>query len=201
MEKAFTEIYDKKRWGGGSGSGSKVSPDNLKYIGILEDIIKTNDIKTVCDIGCGDWEFSKYINYNEMGVNYTGIDCVKSVIDSNIQKYKKDGIDFKHKSIDENYIPEGYDLIVIKDVIQHWEDKDILSFMKKIIDKNEYVFSTNGYKFMRDPSKNKIEKRDIKNQYRYFPVDIDKYPMNVFKSKCIMECKHRAKQMVLLKNK
>ena len=54
---------------------------------------------------------------------------------------------------------------------------------------------------MRDPSKNKIEKRDIKNQYRYFPVDIDKYPMNVFKSKCIMECKHRAKQMVLLKNK
>ena len=201
MEKAFTEIYDKKRWGGGSGSGSKVSPDNLKYIGILEDIIKTNDIKTVCDIGCGDWEFSKYINYNKMGVNYTGIDCVKSVIDSNIQKYKKDGIDFKHKSIDENYIPEGYDLIVIKDVIQHWEDKDILSFMKKIIDKNEYVFSTNGYKFMRDPSKNKIEKRDIKNQYRYFPVDIDKYPMNVFKSKCIMECKHRAKQMVLLKNK
>ena len=39
-------------------------------------------------------------------------------------------------------------------------------------------FFNNGYKFMRDKTKNSIKKRDINNNYRYFPVDIDKYPLN-----------------------
>ena len=200
MEKAFTEIYDKNRWGDGSGSGSNPTPDNLKYIGILESIIKEYDIKTICDVGCGDWKFSQYINFPK-DVKYTGIDCVKSVIDNNNKNFKKKNITFKHKSVDDNYIPKNFDLIVIKDVIQHWEDEHILNFMKEIIENNKYVFSTNGYKFMRDPSKNKLTKRDINNQYRYFPVDVNKYPLNTFKDHCIMEQTHRAKQMILFHKK
>ena len=64
---------------------------------------------------------------------------------------------------------------------------------------NKYVFSTNGYKFMRDPSKNSILKRDINNQYRYFPVNIDRYPLNTLKMECLMRFERRAKQMLLLK--
>ena len=41
-------------------------------------------IKSVCDIGCGDWQFSQYIDFK--GFKYTGIDCVKSVIDENKKK-------------------------------------------------------------------------------------------------------------------
>ena len=134
MEEAFTEIYDKNRWGDGSGSGSNPTPDNLKYIRILEGIIKDNDIKTICDIGCGDWKFSQYINFPK-DVEYTGIDCVKSVIDNNNDKFKKKNISFKHKSVaeHENYTPNNFDLIIIKDVIQHWEDEHILKFMDDII--------------------------------------------------------------------
>ena len=40
MEDIFTNIYKKKIWGNGSGSGSNISKDTLKYINILEDIIK-----------------------------------------------------------------------------------------------------------------------------------------------------------------
>ena len=50
---------------------------------------------------------------------------------------------------------------------------------------------------MRDPSKNSLTKRDINNQYRYFPVDINKHPLNTFKEQCIMDQTHRAKQMLL----
>ena len=199
MEKAFTEIYQKNKWGGGSGSGSNASPDNLKYIGIIEDIINEYNIQTICDIGCGDWEFSQFINFPK-NVKYTGMDCVKSVIDQNVQDFQTKNIRFIHRSIDDNFIPEGYDLIIIKDVIQHWEDKDILDFMDQIIQKNKYIFSTNGYKFMRDPSKNNLTQRDINNQYRYFPVDVNKYPLNQFKGKCILEKTHRAKQMLLFHN-
>lgn len=197
MEEAFTKIYEKNRWGNGSGSGSNMSPDNKKYIEILESILKDYKIKTICDIGCGDWRFSKYINFNDY--EYKGIDCVKSVIDNNIKEYNKKNIKFEHKAVEDNYFPSGYDLIIIKDVIQHWEDEDIIKYMNNLINNNKYVFTTNGYKFMRDKTKNSIKKRDINNNYRYFPVDIDKYPLNSIDMECLMKHERRAKQMLLLK--
>tara|TARA_B100001094_G_C18184444_1_gene802872 strand:- start:2388 stop:3002 length:615 start_codon:yes stop_codon:yes gene_type:complete len=196
MEEAFTEIYKKNRWGNGSGSGSNMSPDNKKYIEILEGILKDYGIKTICDIGCGDWRFSQFINFK--GCKYLGIDCVKSVIDENKKEYTKKNINFEHKSVEDNYIPSGYDLIIIKDVIQHWEDEDIIKYMNELIKNNKYVFTTNGYKFMRDKSKNELTKRDINNNYRYFPVDINKYPLNSIEMDCLMKHERRAKQMLLL---
>ena len=199
MEEAFTEIYSKNRWGNGSGSGSNMSLDNQKYIEILEGILKDYKIKKICDIGCGDWRFSQYINFT--GCKYLGIDCVKSVIDTNKNEHTKKNIKFEHKSVEDNYIPSGYDLIIIKDVIQHWKDEDIIKYMNELIKNNKYVFTTNGYKFMRDKSKNNLTKRDINNQYRYFPVDINKYPLNSIEMKCLMKHERRAKQMLLLKEK
>ena len=151
MEKAFTEIYKKNKWGNGSGSGSNMTIDNQKYIELLESILNEYNIQTICDIGCGDWQFSQFINWGNR--EYTGIDCVKSVIDANKKQFDDNNIKFIHKSLDSNYTPKGFDLIILKDVIQHWEDKDILSFLQPIIDNNKYVFLTNGYKFMEIPVK------------------------------------------------
>ena len=50
---------------------------------------------------------------------------------------------------------------------------------------------------MRDPTKNNLEKRDVTNQYRYHPVDIQKYPLNMFKEYCISTEEYHAKQMNL----
>ena len=94
MEEVFTEIYDKNKWGGGSGTGSKMSRNNQKYIDILNEILNKYNIKTICDIGCGDWQFSKFIKYNTKDINYLGIDCVKSVIDNNLKNYKDTNINF-----------------------------------------------------------------------------------------------------------
>ncbi len=198
MEDIFTNIYKKNIWGSGSGSGSNISKDTLKYINILEDIIKNNNIKSICDIGCGDWNFSQFINYNN--IEYLGIDCVNSVIKENIKKYKKININFEHKIISDNYIPENYDLIIIKDVIQHWTDEDIIKYFPLILKNNKYIFCTNGYKFMRDKNKNNITKRDINNKYRYHPVDINKYPLSLFKDNVINITNHRAKQLILFTN-
>jgi 2-polyprenyl-3-methyl-5-hydroxy-6-metoxy-1,4-benzoquinol methylase len=200
MEQTFTDIYDKKKWGKGSGTGSKMSRNNQKYIDTLKRIINTYDIKSICDIGCGDWQFSQFIGYDNMDVSYLGIDCVKSVVDEIKQKYQTDTIKFEHRVIGELYIPKGYDLIVLKDVIQHWTDQDILKYLPDIIKHNKYVFLTNGYKFMRDPKKNEIKTRNIQNQYRYHPVSIDKYPLSEFKSNCIETTEYFSKQMNLLKH-
>jgi cyclopropane fatty-acyl-phospholipid synthase-like methyltransferase len=195
MEASFTKIYDKNIWGSGSGTGSKMSRNNVKYIDMVQDVLKEYPIKTICDVGCGDWVFSQHIDFGER--KYLGIDCVKSVTDSNKKMFKKKNIKFDHKVIGDDYIPEGYDLIIIKDVIQHWTDADIIKYFTQILDKNKYVFCTNGYKFMRDQTKNSVKVRDITNQYRYWPVDIDKTPLVEFKEHCINTQTYHAKQMNL----
>ena len=53
---------------------------------------------------------------------------------------------------------------------------------------------------MRDKNKNNITKRDINNKYRYHPVDINKYPLSLFKDNVINITNHRAKQLILFTN-
>ena len=139
-----------------------MSRNNKKYISILEDIIKDNNIHTICDVGCGDWEFSQHIDFT--GKEYLGIDCVPDIIQTNQERFSKDNITFQHKVIGDDYIPKGYDLIIIKDVIQHWSDEDIISYFEEILKNNTYVFCTNGFKFMRDPTKNALTTRDVNNE-------------------------------------
>lgn len=179
MEKQFTEIYDKKRWGskdgkGSSGSGSNCSPDTKWYISLLMKHIEETGSKSICDVGCGDWEFSKTIDWS--GLHYTGIDCVKSVIDNNIKFYQTDNIKFKHGEAGD--IPEGYDFVILKDVIQHWTDEQIEVILPQIISKNKFVFIGNGYMFGRDKTKNNWTERSLDKIYKYHPVDISKRPLS-----------------------
>jgi 2-polyprenyl-3-methyl-5-hydroxy-6-metoxy-1,4-benzoquinol methylase len=196
MEAAFTEIYQKNIWGG-SGSGSNMSRNNLKYIDILQGIIQDYEIKIICDVGCGDWEFSQHIDFGD--ASYTGIDCVNSVISENKRKYGGDKVTFQKNLVGPDYIPEGYDLVILKDVIQHWSDEDIMKYLPMILERNTYVFLTNGFKFMRDPKKNSLPERDISNRYRYHPVDIAKYPLSEFTDSLISTQKYFSKQMNLLR--
>ena len=195
MKSSFTNIYDKNIWGGGSGTGSNISRITRKYIEDLQNLIQEYEIKKICDIGCGDWAFSKLIDFQ--GSKYMGLDCVESVISSNIEKYKSEDISFECQEIGEEYIPKGYDLIIIKDVIQHWTDSQIMTYLEPIILNNKYVYCVNGYKFMRDPSKNSLEKRNIDNRYMYHPVDIEKYPLNQYEKYVRSKKEYHAKQYIL----
>ena len=156
MESTFTNIYDKKKWGSkngrgcsGTGSNNRPTPDIRWYIKTLVQHISDTDSKTICDVGCGYWEFSKTIDWS--GLHYTGMDCVKSVIENNQKCYSSDNIIFKHQ--DAVSIPEGFDFVILKDVIQHWDSDVIVEVVPQIIKKNKYVFLANGYMFGRDRTK------------------------------------------------
>ncbi len=128
MQDKFTKIYDKKIWGGGSGKGSTLFY-NKNFIFFLEDFIKEKSIKSVIDLGCGDWEFSQYINWN---CEYLGIDCVETVVESNIENYQTDSIKFEHGDIfsDRTILDKQCDLIILKDVLQHWDNLNIIDFIE-----------------------------------------------------------------------
>ena len=199
MESKFTDIYDKKKWGskngkGSSGSGSNCSPDTKWYISLLMRHIEETESKSICDMGCGDWEFSKTIDWS--GLHYTGIDCVKSVIDNNRLNYEKDNIKFIHGEAGD--IPKGYDLVILKDVIQHWTDEQIEESLPQIISNNKYVFLGNGYKFGRDKSKNNWTERSLDKIYKYHPIELSKRPLSNMGLN-VKEVSHRrCKEFILL---
>jgi SAM-dependent methyltransferase len=194
MESKFSNIYEKNIWGGGSGSGSKLSYDNKAYLKSIDDIIKNHNIHSILDIGCGDWEIMKHLSFDG---DYLGLDIVKSVIDKNKINYPNKN--FKHKDILDG-LDTHYDLIIIKDVIQHHTNENILKIMKIILEKGKLIYCVNGFKFGRSPEKNNWTKRDIDNRYSYHPVDITKEPLNQYQHLVIQSFQRRCKEYLLIQN-
>ena len=133
----FDRIYNTDYWGG-SGGGSKVSSTEI-YRKFLKDFIIKNKIKSVSDIGCGDWEFSQYINWDDL--TYKGYDIVESVIQSNNKKFAKPNIEFKLLK-DYNKISHS-DLLICKDVLQHLNHKEVNKFIEIVFPKFKKILLTN----------------------------------------------------------
>ena len=101
----FSDIYETGAWGvdaekkGHSGTGS--DPRNAKmYIAFLQKTLEDLGIKSVVDLGCGDWRLGKEINWT--GIRYLGIDVVDLIVSQNVKNFaatnisflKADGTDF-----------------------------------------------------------------------------------------------------------
>jgi len=200
MEKKFSNIYQKNIWGGGSGTGSKMSPDNFWYIDLLESVIEENDVLKVADIGCGDFNVLKNIDWNNLGIEYHGIDVVEDLMKTNNHDYGNGSIKFFKMDISEHPdLVRDYDLIILKDVIQHWNDETIQLVLHQLVKNNKMVLMGNGYKFGRTPEKNNWESRDINNKYSYHPVDIQKEPLQSMNLNVILKKERRFKQFCLIK--
>ncbi len=128
-QEAFTNIYEQGIWGlnehgvGHSGSGSTEANTRL-YRFFLQDFMRENQIKTVVDVGCGDWEFSRLIDWS--GIHYTGFDIVRSVVENNNRIFGNSHIQFFCGNLVELDLPSA-DLLICKDVLMHLPHHDILA--------------------------------------------------------------------------
>ena len=198
MEGKFSKIYAKNIWGGGSGTGSKMSHDNHWYLGLLSTVLEKQ--KKVADIGCGDFNIMKHIDWNGLGIDYNGYDVVEDLILNNNHDYGNEFIKFKKLDISlEPHLIQDYDLVILKDVIQHWDDETIKLVLHQLVENNKMVLIGNGYKFGRTPEKNNWETRDINNKYSYHPVDIEKEPLKSMNLNVILKEHRRYKQFCLIK--
>lgn len=133
----FEIIYDKNKWQFGSGEGS-LERYTKKYVRFLENFLEEHKVNSVLDFGCGDWQFSKHIDWGER--EYHGIDIVKTVVEANQKNYQTGKKSFS--LIDENSELEVADLFIAKDVFQHWSNRKILNFLPQL-KKYKYVLITN----------------------------------------------------------
>ncbi len=165
MREIFEKIYRQKIWYMGSGSGSL--PENtVEYREFLQKYIVQHDIKKVIDIGCGDWQFSRLMDWSQ--VEYLGIDVVDFVITANQRMYQEDNIGFLCGDVREMELPQA-DLVILKDVLQHWSNEEILDFFQTL-DHHEHVLSINA--FSADGLNRDIENGEAR------PVDLRRAPFH-----------------------
>lgn len=170
---AFSAIYENASWGknkegiGCSGSGSSAETTTA-YRVYLQEFIKTANIKSVVDIGCGDWEFSRLIDWKD--THYTGYDVVKSVIENNCKMYSKPTISFVNENFLKADLPAA-DLLICKDVLQHLSNEEIVAFLPQL-KKFKHCLITND-----------IQSGIIQNIDTfiggYRPLDLTKPPFNL----------------------
>ena len=130
----FGQIYSSGSWGkndageGYSGTGSTVEA-TVVYRAFLQAFMKTHDVHSVVDAGCGDWEFSRTIDWT--GVDYKGYDIVAPVIQKDTKRYAAPNIAFFVANIVEDDLPTA-DLLVCKNVLQHLPNGDVARFLARL---------------------------------------------------------------------
>lgn len=148
----FKNIYETRSWGGdintyfkgNSGPGSDVEY-NKEYICFLKNFIINNQVQSVVDLGCGDWRCGKDI-YESLSCTYIGYDIYQEMIDSHILNFKNPlwGFECKNCLKDLNDMKKA-DLLIVKDVLQHWTDVEISRFMsfQSRTKRYKYILITN----------------------------------------------------------
>jgi hypothetical protein len=142
----FENIYKNKIWNNGnnniplSGPGSSI--ENTKECSKqLNDFIYNNDCKSVLDLGCGDLTWiSKTHFFNDNNIKYIGIDVVENLINDHLYKYPEK--QFYCKDITMYNDIEFTSIIIIRDVIFHLTNSEILSIFNNIKNKFKYILIT-----------------------------------------------------------
>jgi SAM-dependent methyltransferase len=142
---AVDAIYANATWGrnaegvGYSGHGSTLASTTV-YRAFLQAFLAENDIHSVVDAGCGDWESTRAIDWT--GIDYKGYDIVDSIIAADRQKFAKPNIQFFVADIVNTDLPPA-DLLIAKHVLQHLPNADIQKLLRQM-PKYKHVLFTNG---------------------------------------------------------
>jgi len=185
----WQKIYAHNLWGKGSGPGS--SPETtIEYRKFLQGFLSEYKVKTVLDIGSGDWQSSQLIDWT--GIHYRGIDCVKDVLENVKAKFEvKDQIEFYLMDVlkDINELSEWkVDLIILKDVVQHWPTSDITLTLPKLMQQSKHILLTNSSTY---GNVTDIGLGDFRSLNRH------KEPLSTFSPKLML--KYSDKEVLLLK--
>jgi SAM-dependent methyltransferase len=191
-EKYFSDIYANGLWGRDkdgqaiSGPGSTLS-QGLPFIQYVQNLVDTHEIRSVVDLGCGDWVLAKEINWRKS--DYLGIDVVKSLVQKNQALYGSDTIHFLQLDAGSEEIPAG-DLLICKDVLMHLPDVDVFHILAES-KKFKYCL------FINDINPFSSINTDIPT-YGFRALDLTKPPFNLIPHKEDYYISGHAKKQVLL---
>jgi hypothetical protein len=135
----FRRIYETNLWGFGFGHGSLPRVTKI-YRTFVENFIREKQICTVVDFGCGDWQFSRLIDWS--GADYLGLDVNAGVIERNRSNYGAKGVRFETAPDQFSSIPGG-ELLLVKDVLQHFSTSLVEEFVAEVVSRFPFALITN----------------------------------------------------------
>lgn len=129
-QKVFTPQYIERS---GPGSTKEYSEPYREF---LEDFIAKHDIRSILDLGCGDFEIMRHVDISG-AVWYVGIDCIIERVQANRtiaahlvgcgpRTFACDDA----RTIDPSYVL-GFDLVLMKDVLQHWSSSEVQAWINR----------------------------------------------------------------------
>lgn len=123
MKEIFTKIYEENLWcspESKSGPGSSLDSTEVlrKELPVL---FKKFDITSILDIPCGDFNWMRHVDFNE--IKYTGADIVEPLIESNKERFPEH--DFKVLDLVNDPLP-AVDLIFVRDCLGHLSNRNVL---------------------------------------------------------------------------
>jgi SAM-dependent methyltransferase len=139
LKDVFREVYLKNVWGGKPGelcSGSGAAEEYAgPYAEAIRRFVESHGIRTVVDLGCGDFSVGRLIATKR--VRYIGVDIVDEVVRRNRDRYGAEGVEFVCLDMTKDELPPG-DLCLVRQVLQHLSNTEILAVLER----------TRGYPFV-----------------------------------------------------
>lgn len=126
----FQDVYSGRQWGQAdddfhSGPGS-TGLSASQYADCIRDYIRRLGIRSVVDIGCGDFRVAS--GFVTGDVDYTGVDVVASLVARNQAAFASGTVRFVNLDATRDELPDG-ELCLIREVLQHLSNSQIASVL------------------------------------------------------------------------
>jgi len=136
----FNKIYEGNEWGDSeskSGRGSNLAA-TATVRKELYHLLQKYDIKSILDIPCGDFNWMREMDLK--GIEYTGADAVKALIESNTSFFPE--FKFVVRDITKDPLP-CVDLILCRDLFGHLSNENVNKALDNIHKSgSKYLLST-----------------------------------------------------------
>ena len=134
-EATFATIYSDRQWVGPSVdqaffSGTGSLPENFgPYVKLVSEYIAQHQIRSVLDLGCGDYQVSRALDLH--GGSYLGVDIVSSLVAYNTRHFGSAQVHFTRRDVVHDALPPA-DLCLVRQVTQHLSNDDIHTLLPRL---------------------------------------------------------------------
>ena len=182
--RVFSDVYANNGWGR-APDGRPFYSDSPAQLtepirAVVSDFIKARSIRSVVDLGCGDFELASGIDMH--GATYVGVDIVPDLIAWNRIHFKRPDRQFEVVDIVEDALPDG-ELCMIHTVLYILSEQDARRVLAKL-GKYRYVIATDGQPHIPEEARQNIDKKTDKyTRHDYynngFYLELPPYNLNL----------------------
>ena len=198
----FTKIYEDCIWGndnssdykGCSGGGASYTFNENTLIPFIAGFITTKGITSVVDIGCGDFQIGTAI-FSRCPILYTGVDVYKQIIDRNMKMWPEHNWLRFNAATNPEKLPES-DLLIVKDVLQHWCNDEIYDFLDTVIETKKFKYIIIVNCCAQSYNMQDIEREQLNSVHRYRPLTASMFPLKKYRPEMLFNYKTKEVSLI-----